>query len=138
MYLLDTCIISETRNKTPNPGVMNWLAKQDESTLFLSALTLGEVKKGICALGKTAKARELAKWLAKLESEFQGRILAVNATVAELWGEIMSNAAKTGKPRPPIDALIAATALAENLTVVTHNTADMRHTGVKILDPFTS
>jgi len=136
MYLLDTCVLCETRNKTPNRGVIEWLRKQDPAALYLSAITVGEIRNGICALGDTRKARELSKWLSEVESSFSSRILSVNVTVAECWGETMATAESLGKPRPPIDALIAATAKVDHLTLVTRNIKDMEHTGVKLLNPF--
>lgn len=136
MYLLDTCILSETRCKRPNRKVIDWLSRQDPNTLFISAISIGELKNGICALGRTKKAQELSKWLAAIETGYSSRILSVNATVAECWGETMAEAAAIGKPRPPIDALIAATAKVDHLTLVTRNTKDMDYTGVKLLNPF--
>jgi len=136
MYLLDTCILSETRCKHPNPKVVHWIGRQDPNTLFISAITIGELKNGICSLGKTRKAQELAKWLAAIENGYSSRILSVNTTVAECWGEMMAEASAIGKPRPPVDALIAATAKVDHLTLVTRNVKDMEHTGVKIYDPF--
>jgi len=136
MFLLDTCILSETRCKRPNPKVIDWLGQQDPNTLFISAITIGELKNGICALGKTRKAHELSDWLCAIENGYSSRILSVNATVAECWGEMMAEAADIGKPRPPVDALIAATAKVDHLTLVTRNTKDMEHTGVRLFNPF--
>ena len=137
MYLLDTCILSETRKKRPDPKVMDWLSRQDPKMLFLSTISIGEIRNGIASLGQTRKARELLGWLADLEKVFAPRILTVNLTVAECWGETMSVAAKEGFPRPPIDALIAACAKIDNMTLVTRNVEDMSHMGVKIFNPFT-
>jgi len=136
MYLLDTCVLSESRCKSPNRNVIDWLSRQDPNTLFVSAITIGELKNGICALGKTRKARELAEWLSAIEQGYSSRILAVNATVAECWGETMAEAAAIGKPRPPVDALIAATAKVDHLTLVTRNVKDMAYMGVKLFNPF--
>ena len=136
MYLLDTCVLSETRKKRPDPKVMDWLARQDPNLLFLSAISIGEIRNGIASLGPTKKARELAAWLTDLEKAFAPRILSVNLAVAECWGETMAAAAKEGFPRPPVDALIAACAKIDNLTLVTRNVADMSHMGVKIFNPF--
>lgn len=136
MYLLDTCVLSETRNRTPNREVIRWLSEQDPNTLFISAISIGEIKNGICALGATRKARDLAGWLSDIERDFASRILSVNVTVAECWGEIMSRASADGYPRPPVDALIAATAKVDDLTLVTRNVSDMEHTGVRLLNPF--
>lgn len=138
MYLLDTCVLSETRKKKPDPKVMDWLSRQDPNLLFLSAVSIGEIRSGIASLGLTKKARELSAWLTDLEKAFASRILSVNLTVAECWGETMAAAAKAGFPRPPVDALIAACAKVDNMTLVTRNVDDMSHMGVKIFNPFTS
>ena len=136
MYLLDTCVISETRAKKPDPTVIEWLSRQPPETLYLSAISIGEIKNGICMLGDTKKARALSEWLNELQATFSPRILSVNATVAECWGEILAANAKSGNTRPAIDALIAATAKVDNLILVTRNVHDMDGMGVKLLNPF--
>ena len=136
MYLLDTCVISETRAKKPNPGVMEWLSKQDPNTLFMSAISVGEIKNGICLLGNTKKAKELSKWLDELVASFGSRVLSVNTTVAECWGASLAECSRTGTPRPAVDALIAATAKVDNLVLVTRNVRDMQGLGAKLLNPF--
>ena len=130
MYLLDTCVISETRAKKPNPAVMEWLSRQDPNTLFMSAISVGEIKNGIYLLGNTKKAKELSKWLDELVASFGSRVLSVNTTVAEC--------SRAGTPRPAIDALIAATAKVDNLILVTRNVRDMQGLGVKLLNPFSA
>lgn len=136
MYLLDTCVISETRAKKPDAAVIEWLSRQPPETLYLSTITIGEIKNGICMLGDTKKARALAEWLNELQATFSPRVLSVNATVAECWGEILAANAKSGNTRPAIDALIAATAKVDNLILVTRNVRDMDGMGVKLLNPF--
>ena len=136
MYLLDTCVISETRAKKPDAGVIEWLSRQTPETLYLSAISIGEIKNGICLLGETKKAWALAAWLNELEVTFSPRILSVNATVAECWGEILAESSKVGRPRPAIDALIAAIAKVDNLILVTRNVRDMDGMGVQLLNPF--
>ena len=136
MYLLDTCVISETRAKKPDAAVIEWLSRQPPETLYLSVLSIGEIKNGICMLGDTKKARALSEWLNELQATFSPRILSVNATVAECWGEILAANAKSGNTRPAIDALIAATAKVDNLILVTRNVHDMDGMGVKLLNPF--
>ena len=136
MYLLDTCVISETRAKKPDAAVINWLTRQAPETLYISAISIGEIKNGICLLGETRKARELTKWLIELEATFAPRILSVNTTVAECWGEILADCSRAGKPRSAVDALIAATAKVDQLVLVTRNERDMQGTGVKIFNPF--
>ena len=138
MYLLDTCVISETRAKKPNPAVMEWLSRQDPNTLFMSAISVGEIKNGIYLLGNTKKARELSKWLDELVASFGSRVLSVNTTVAECWGAVLAACSRAGTPRPAIDALIAATAKVDNLVLVTRNVRDMQGMGVKLLNPFSA
>ena len=138
MYLLDTCVISETRAKKPDPAVMEWLSKQDPNTLFMSAISVGEIKNGICLLGNTKKAKELSKWLDELVASFGSRVLSVNITVAECWGVSLAACSRAGTPRPAIDALIAATAKVDNLILVTRNVRDMQGLGVKLLNPFSA
>ena len=135
-YLLDTCVVSETRAKKPNAAVMKWLSMQDPGTLYISAISIGEIKNGICLLGDTRKARELSKWLDELETSFGPRVLSVNVTVAECWGRILAESSRVGAPRPAVDALIVATARVDNLVLVTRNERDMRGTGVELLNPF--
>ena len=135
-YLLDTCVISETRAKKPNPAVMEWLSKQDPNTLFMSAISVGEITNGINLLGNTKKAKELSKWLDELVASFGSRGLSVNTTVAECWGASLVEFSRAGTPRPAVDALIAATAKVDNLVLVTRNVRDMQGLGVKLLNPF--
>ena len=135
-YLLDTCVVSETRAKKPNAAVMKWLSMQDPGTLYISAVSIGEIKNGICLLGDTRKARELSKWLDELEASFGPRVLSVNVTVAECWGRILAESSRAGAPRPAVDALIAATARVDNLVLVTRNERDMLGMGVELLNPF--
>ena len=136
MYLLDTCVISETRAKKPDAAVVEWLSRQPPEALYLSALSIGEIKNGICMLDDTKKARALSEWLNELQATFSPRILSVNATVAECWGEILAANAKSGNTRPAIDALIAAMAKVDDLVLVTRNVRDMEGMGVKLLNPF--
>lgn len=136
IYLLDTCIISETRLKMPNLGLVNWLSQQDADMLYLSAITIGEIINGITRLGATKKAKELMGWLEGLQQSFKGRVLPIDAKVAECWGKLLSENERVGKPRPAIDALICATAKVYNLTLVTRNVKDMDGMGVKIFNPF--
>lgn len=138
MYLLDTCVISETRAKKPNPAVMEWLSRQDPNTLFMSAISVGEIKNGIYLLGNTKKAKELSKWLDELVASFGSRVLSVNTAVAECWGVSLAACSRAGTPRPAIDALIAATAKVDNLILVTRNVRDMQGLGVKLLNPFSA
>lgn len=132
-YLLDTNILSETRRKQPDPRVTSFLSSTDDSALYISALTLGELRKGIAIKERSdpASARLLTSWVDGLELGFADHILAIDAPVASLWGELSAD-----RPRPIIYTLLAATAIVHNLTLVTRNTADVRGIKVSLLNPW--
>ena len=132
-YLLDTNLISETRKIRADVGVMAFLAAADAAGLFLSVLTLGELRKGVQAKRRTdsVTAARLGPWVDGIETTFADRVLLVDAAVARLWGELSA-----GRILPVIDALIAATAITRGLTLVTRNTRDVAATGVPLLDPW--
>ncbi|MGB8261358.1 MAG: type II toxin-antitoxin system VapC family toxin [Terracidiphilus sp.] len=135
-YLLDTNLLSETRKPRPDPGVLAFLQAAEPSSVFISVLTLGELRKGIA--GKRWKdpapnaASRLAAWVDGLEVSFSDRILPVDAATARLWGDWSGE-----RPRPVVDTLLAATAVLHNLTLVTRNIRDVRGISVKLLDPWT-
>ena len=133
-YLLDTNVVSETRKKQPEPSVLAFLQAADSSMLYLSVLTIGELRRGIAAKKRDdpAAAKSLAAWAQGLEVGFADRILGIDALVARLWGEWSSD-----RLRPVVDTLIAATAMVHGLTLVTRNTRDMRGVPVKVLNPWT-
>jgi predicted nucleic acid-binding protein len=136
-FLLDTNVVSELIRPAPDARVVRWADETDESLLFLSVLTLGEIRKGIMAVGKKARRGRLESWLASdLRSRFHGRILPVDEAVADCWGTIAAIAAARGRPVPVIDGLLAATAQHHNLTFVTRNDSDVAGTGVRVLNPW--
>ena len=132
-YLIDTNIISELRRPKRSIHVVNWFGSVEVETLYLSVLTLGELRRGVELLRLRDKkaASALDRWLAGVRSEFADRILAVDDAVSEQWGRL-----SIGQPLPSIDGLLAATALVHQLTVVTRNTADFERSGVACLNPF--
>ena len=133
-WLLDTCVLSEPARKTPDPRVVRWLADQAEEALFISVLTLGELWKGAALLPDGRKRRQIRLWLQRdIRQRFEGRILPVDEAVALAWGELLAEA---GRPLPTIDSLIAATAVAHQLTVATRNTEDMADTGAAVFNPW--
>ena len=136
-YLLDTCVLSELTKSRPSAAVLSWLAAQDPKTLYLSSLTIGELKKGIVKRGGDIRARRLERWLADKVLRFYGdRIIPVACDESLTWGVICGNAERNGSKRPSVDALIAATALTHHMTLVTRNVNDMAGMGVSILNPF--
>jgi toxin FitB len=136
-FLLDTNVISELIKPEPDRNVVHWIEETEEAILFLSVLTLGEVRCGIERLNPGRRRGRLESWLAAdLRLRFQGRILAISDVIAERWGALSATAAKRGKPLPVIDGLLAATALHHDLMLVTRNDADVRATGVPTLNPW--
>ena len=136
-YLLDTCLISELVKKEPDPAVVSWLDAQEEQTLFLSVLNLGELQKGISKLPDGAKKDQLQDWIAlDLCERFAGRMLEVDLETALCWGRLQGEAERAGEKLPVMDALIAATAAVHGLTVVTRNDKDLLRCGAKVCNPW--
>ena len=133
-YLLDTNVLSELRRKQPKPGVVAWLQARPAQALFLSVLTLGEIRKGIEGLPDATRRQAIADWLeVELPRYFEGRLLPLDAHTADRWGRLMVHA---GRPLPAIDGLLAATALQHDLTLVTRNTRDFAGLGLRLLNPW--
>jgi len=132
-YLLDTNILSETRRKQSDQRVIEFLSATDASALYISVLTLGELRKGVAIKKRTDPdtAKRLGHWVDGLEYSFADRILGIDAATATLWGELSAQ-----RPRPVIDTLLAATAIAHDLVLVTRNTADVQDTKVNLLNPW--
>ena len=135
-YLIDTNVLSELRRKTPDENVVAWFSQRPPVTLYLSVLTLGEIRKGIEALDDDTRKLSLLDWLeADLPAFFIGRVLPVNAQVADRWGRLLAAARR---PIPAIDSLLAATALEHDLVLVTRNIKDFSHLPVQTINPWTS
>lgn len=125
-WLLDTCALSEYAKKAPAPEVIAWLDEQDEASLFISVISLGEIEKGILKLRKTdpRRSQKLTAWLGKVEQRFAGRILPLDAAALHVWAQIAAHAELAGQPVPVMDGLLMATAQCHGLTVVTRNVQD--------------
>ena len=134
-YLLDTNVVSELIKKEPNPRVVRWIDECDESALFLSAVTFGELQKGIDKLDDRSRAERLQKWVNQdLAKRFEGRILPIDLDVAFTWGRIQGVSERSGTKLPVLDSLIAATAIANNLIVVTRNVNDLERCQAAVLN----
>ena len=132
-YLVDTNVLSELRREQPQPEVVAWFAQRPRQTLYLSVLSLGEIRKGIEKLD-TARQQPLLDWLeVDLPNYFLGRLLGIDAQTADRWGRLLGRA---GRSLPAVDSLLAATALQHDLTLVTRNTADFADTGVRLINPW--
>jgi predicted nucleic acid-binding protein len=136
-FLLDTNCVSELVRVKPEPRVLKWLEATDERMLYLSVLTLGEIRKGVAGLAQGRRRAHLETWLeVALQARFQDRILAIDAPVADRWGQLAAQAKSLGTPLPIIDGLLAATALHYDLTVVTRNATGFMNTRVQVLNPW--
>jgi toxin FitB len=132
-YLLDTNVLSETRKKQANERVISFLSAAEPSALYISVLSLGELRKGVALKMRTDAdaAKHLGTWVDGLEFSFAERILGIDAPIARQWGELSAQ-----RSRPVVDTLLAATALVHKLTLVTRNVGDVDDLGVKLLDPW--
>lgn len=136
-FLLDTNVISELVKPRPEPKVVSWIEEIDENLLYLSVLTLGEIRKGVATLVQSARRTALEAWLeSDLRLRFSKRILSIDEQVADRWGSLAGLAQKGGQTLPVIDGLLAATAIHYNLTLVTRNTGDTGATGVTVFNPW--
>lgn len=136
-FLLDTLIISELVKPRPEANVTAWIETTDESLLYLSVLTLGEIRRGIAALPHSRRRATLEAWLDKdLRARFEDRILIVDQEVADRWGFLTAAARTSGLVLPVIDGLLAATALEHNLTLVIRDTGQIPSMGVAVFNPW--
>jgi predicted nucleic acid-binding protein len=136
-FLLDTNVVSELVKPKPDANVIHWMRSTDEQLLYLSVLTLGEIRKGITSLPDSAKRARLEAWLdGDLAIRFSGRTLEVDQIIADRWGRISGHAMAKGVMLPVIDALLAATALHHDLTLVTRDSGNLKDTGVASFNPW--
>lgn len=121
----------------PDPNVENWVRAAEQELLYLSVLTLGEIRKGLAGLAQGKRRTRLETWLeVELQFRFSGRILPIDVGVADRWGLLEADAKRKGKPLSTIDGLLAATAVHHNLTIVTRNVADFSGLSVPVLNPW--
>jgi len=127
-WLLDTCVLSEYVKKAPATQVIQWLDEQDETSLYLSVVSLGEIEKGILKLRASdpRRSQKFTAWLGKIEQRFTGRIRPLDSAALHAWAQLAANAELAGQHLPVMDGLIMATAQCHGLTVVTRNTWDFR------------
>lgn len=135
-YLLDTCVISELTKERPEKKVIQWLEEQRSYDLFLSVITIGELRKGIEKLEQSKRKTLLSEWLDTLISEYNDRILSIDLECVSSWAVITARSEKTGLPLSAIDSLIAAQASYHELTIVTRNIADFKASGIGIFNPW--
>ncbi len=136
-FLLDTNVISEGAKPRPDPGVMDWLASVDEAQLFLSVVSLAELRRGVERLDEGRRKAALDIWLTeRLPSRFGERLLAVDHAVADEWGRVVAHSQASGRPMGAMDAFLAATATAHQLVLVTRNQSDFEASGIRLFNPW--
>jgi toxin FitB len=137
-YILDTCVISELIKKDPDKNVMKWVSGVDESALFISVISIGEIIKGIEKLTGSQRKDDLIAWVNNdLKERFQNRIVPFDLESAAVWGRVQAKSENIGKPLPGIDGMIASTGIANNMAVATRNIADMKESGAVLFNPWT-
>jgi len=133
-YLLDTNVISELVRAKPDPAVIDWFDSVPDDSLFISVLTIGEIRKGVELVADSRRKEKLRVWLEHtLPDWLEDRLLPVDEMVAEQWGHLQ---AEVGRPLPAIDSLLAATALYHGLRMVTRNTQDFDFPGLEVINPW--
>ena len=136
-FLLDTNTVSEWIKPRPNPGLMEWLATCDEDRIYLSVVTLAELRRGVARLELSRRRSQLDEWLRHdLPQRFEGRILPITSAVAEAWGELVAEREAYGRPISAMDAFIAASARLHGLILVTRNVADFQPSLKDVLSPW--
>jgi predicted nucleic acid-binding protein len=136
-YLLDTNVVSEWAKPRPNAGVVAWLAAADEDQVFLSVVTLAELRHGIERMPHGTRRTRLSEWVQhELLLRFEGRILPIDSMVANAWGVIVARAEAVGRPMSVMDGFIAATAEVQGFTLVTRNVADFESALQGIVNPW--
>jgi tRNA(fMet)-specific endonuclease VapC len=136
-FLLDTCVISELVARQPDPGLVQWIDGTAEEKMYLSVITIGEIKKGIERLPDSRRKSELVKWLeGDLLVRFGNKILSIDTDVMLVWGGLCANLERQGRKMPAIDSLIAAIAVHGKLDLVTRNEADFKHAGITVINPW--
>jgi predicted nucleic acid-binding protein len=134
-FLVDTNVLSESAKPKPDAGVMAWL-RENERELYVSTITIGELRRGIERLPESARKTKLRHWLQSLCDCMQGRVLSFSTSSAHVWGQLKAKWDAAGLVVPTLDSQIAAIAKRHGLIVVTRNTRDYSKTGVKVLNPF--
>lgn len=135
--LLDTNVLSEVTKPRPEVRVLEWLDELDEDRAFISVVSITEIRRGVVQMDNGRKRDALAEWLARdLPQRFDSRVIPVDGAVAIAWGDLMGLAKRTGRGLSSMDGLIAATAIAHDLTLATRNIRDFEGLGIEIIDPW--
>lgn len=137
--LLDTNVLSEVTRPAPYARVLKWLDDLDEDRLFISVVSIAEIRRGVALMDEGRKREALTEWLARdLPQRFEQRVLSVDEPIALAWGDLMGLAKRRGRGLSSMDGLIAATAVAHELTLATRNIKDFDGFGIELFDPWTA
>ena len=135
--LLDTNVLSEVTRPVPDANVLEWLDRLDEDRSFISVVSIAEIRRGVALMDEGRKREALAEWLARdLPQRFEQRVLPVDEPVALAWGDLMGLVKRRGRGLSSMDGLIAATAIAQELTLATRNTKDFEGFDVELFNPW--
>jgi predicted nucleic acid-binding protein len=138
-FLLDTNVVSEWTKARPDTGVVAWLAEADEDRVFISVVTLAELRHGIERMPTGARRDRLDTWLTDaLPLRFEARVLPIDMEAADTWGRVMARGQAAGRPVGTMDAFIAATAQQHNLALVTRNVSDFDAVGIRLVNPWSN
>lgn len=136
---MDTNVLSEVTKLAPDARVLEWLNRLDEDRSFISVVSIAEIRRGVALMDDGRKREALAEWLARdLPQRFEQRVLPVDESVALAWGDLMGLAKRRGRGLSSMDGLIAATAIAQELTLATRNTKDFEGFEIELFDPWTA
>jgi toxin FitB len=138
-FLLDTNVLSEWAKLRPDTGVIAWLAEADEDRVFISVVTIAELRHGIERLPAGARRNRLDIWLSEqVPARFDARVLSIDVETADTWGRVVVRGQASGRPVGTMDAFIAATAERHDLTLVTRNVSDFDVLGIRLLNPWSN
>lgn len=134
-FLVDTNVLSEVAKRKPNAAVMEWL-RDHEKEIYVSTITVGELRRGIERLPDGARKTKLRHWLQTLCDCMKGRVLSFSTSSAHVWGQLKARCDANGFVIPTLDSQIAAIAQRHDMTIITRNTKDFLKTGAEVLNPF--
>lgn len=136
-FLLDTCVLSEFTKRRADPGLVEWLATEDESSMFVCELSLGELEKGLNKLSDSARRTKLRAFIdQEIVERFESRIVPVDVRVWRRWGALCGESERAGRPLPVIDSLLTACALVHQLSIVTRHESDFSKSGAPVVNPW--
>jgi len=136
-FLLDTNVLSEPTKPRPDQNVLHWLELQDEDHLFLSVISIAEIKRGIALIGSGKRSASLGAWLKNdMLLRFERRIIHVDEEISLAWGDLMGVAKRLARPLSSMDGFIAATAITKNMIVVTRNAKDFSFLNIETINPW--